>query len=101
MPFFSTDDLRVCFSEEVPMGDGDVHIVTMRVFFALSDQNASICSSTFTSRVLEMLLSTESEPMEKTKTKKNSPHVPCPASQTLSMGRFFVCFLGGFATLSV
>ena len=48
------------FSEEVLMGGGDVHVVEMRVFLALSDQNVSICSPTFTSQTLKMLLSTKS-----------------------------------------
>jgi hypothetical protein len=86
-------------------GGGDVHIVEM-CFFALSDQNVSICSSTFTSQAPKMLLSTKvPKPIEKTKTTKKqkvSPHAPCPASQTLSMGgNFFLGVLEVFATLSV
>ena len=53
-------------------------------FLALSDQNVSICSSTFTSQAPKMLLSTKvPKPIEKQKQQKNKKFHPMPPVQLL------------------
>ena len=77
-------------------GGGDVHIVEM-CFFALSDQNVSICSSTFTSQAPKMLLSTKvPKPIEKTKNnKKTKSFTPCPLSSFSDPLYGWKLFFGG------
>ena len=76
----------------------------MRVFFALSDQNVSICSSTFTSQVLKMLLSTKSAKTRGKTEKQNKKFHPVSPVQLLRPSiygsKLFVClFSRGFLPL--
>ena len=77
------------------MGGGDVHVVEMRVFWLFLIRMSPFAHLLSLHRLLKCYFNQKCQNQWKKGEKTVSPHIPCPASQTLSMGLLFL-FSRGF-----